>query len=562
MSQWRALVLLAWLRARGAIRLRVRRMSRARNIVVSVVGLAIVGAWGVSVLVQLLTGRSAMRGGMGDTAWIEVMVPLVLLSMAVVPPLLHGRVSAVSFTPAEVGHLFAGPFSRRVLLLYKLLVSVAWTLPAGLIFGVVLGRSAGYAGAVIGCVLGAAAATVGSAVLALGRQNLAARIGPWGAGVCSLVVVGLLGAAVAVPMARATASVLGRGASDGASGAAGVMEVLSSSVAVRVVSAPLLPSVLVITRPAAEAALWGVGGVLVVVGLVWLALRLDRRYLEAALEASAAAVRRDEAKKGAGPKRVLVRRVSVPMIGGGGGLGVGLSVAWRQATALVRGQGVALVMLMALGVGGMLAVGWFVPKPSGEGPGPFAAIRVLALGGLMVVSVLCGSMMRADFRGEGGTIGWLKTLPARPVWIAWGELAVPTAVSVVMLWSGCVAAAISMPEHVGLIAALALAGPPLAVVVLSVDNAFYLLFPARASAGTMLDFQQTGRVVILSLARAVAVGLSVMPAGLVGWGAWAASGSAAGGVAAGAVVLAGMACLGVVVVGSRFARFDPSMDRE
>lgn len=475
--------------------------------------------------------------------------PLAMLGVSLLMILLSGG-KVISFMPAEVDFLFAGPFSRRSIVVFKVVGTAIGALFASLMFSAFLWRYSpmwisGFLGLWFNWLLAQSLAMT----LLVGKQALLERTGSSAARL--VVAAGILAVAAGV---IEIASPLFQGTFDLAALAAHARQTLVGrallapfEVISRVFTAErLFPDLL--QWSAAAAALCGIA--------IAALLMLDGHFIETSIAASQTVqARLSRLRKGGGgviafgaSPRAGGRRLPVlPWLGGAGPL------AWRQLTIALRSsRGLLFVLLMlVMAIGPVL---WILRDRQTSMMAP------LLIAPAFWLTLLLPSMLRLDFRGDLQHMDVLKGLPIRPLAVATGQILAP--VIVLTLVDGAIigiAAAIIEPIRPWLLAALAFV-PPLNFLLIGMENAMFLLFPTRQMMATPGDFQMVGRSAVISmlkmLALMAALGITAGVAAL----AWFLTASAVIGVVAAWVILAGAAAAMPPVIARLFRSFDPSVD--
>src|SRR5262245_15440502 len=182
----RALWLLSWLRFVGWIR-RLTRMLRTVKGALLVLFVGILFAFWVFSVAMAAFFRQSERAANPDLA--RQYGPVALLAYCVALLAFPSNERMIAFTPAEVNSLFAGPFSRRQLLGYKIVVIALKSLSGTLILSILFMPYAHhYIAAYIGLflatmflqlvmmVLALLAATLGAVAYNRGRRWLLALV--------------------------------------------------------------------------------------------------------------------------------------------------------------------------------------------------------------------------------------------------------------------------------------------------------------------------------------------------------------------------------------------------
>src|SRR4051812_39015222 len=111
----RALITLLRLQLRAKFRWLFRGGRSGRSIMFFIVGLLVMTAWILPNVLHL-----AMKGRTDPTK-VQVYLPALLLTFCIANLVTASGERAIAFTPAESDFLFPGPFTRRQLLLYKII---------------------------------------------------------------------------------------------------------------------------------------------------------------------------------------------------------------------------------------------------------------------------------------------------------------------------------------------------------------------------------------------------------------------------------------------------------
>jgi hypothetical protein len=536
-----ALGLLLWLQLRGWLRYLRRSLATVRGALLVLVGLGVFIPWLLAMLADPGVAGGIAPGQLGRFG------PAALLLYCVLNVAFTPADRAVYFTPAEIQFLFAGPFNRRQVLAYKVVLTLLVSVPATLLLALVVRVKDGWAPAVLtglllvsvfmqmfGVALGLLVSAVGQQMVDRGRFIVRAA------------VVALL----AFLLLRAGGLSPGR-----------LWEAAEAALASdlwQAVSWPLRSffDVMVAERLWPDLARPAAVGLLVNLALVGVVFALDAHYLEASAAASARLYARLQRMRGrsvgveTSDATTARPRFEVPTLPYLGGVG---PVCWRQLTAAVRGAGRLLVVLLVLGV--VLSVPLL-------GPGmekPRAFVPVFA--GLAAwISIFLTTLVPFDFRGDIDRIAALRSLPIRPWCVAVGQLLTPVLVLSVVEWLLLVAAAFVWPEQPLALLACAAFVPAVNFLLVAMDNLLFLLFPVRLMAATPGDFQALGRNVLLSLGKVIGLSVVAVVAVIVGGVGYGLTGNLWLGLAAAwPVVLLSGATL-VPLVALAFQHFDVGRD--
>lgn len=531
----RALWLLLWLQLAGWGRFLAGQLKTVRGALLFAVAMVFLLPYLVAV---------AMAGGVGTVPRenLDRYGPVFLLLYVVSNLLFSSHDRPVYFTPAETQFLFAGPFSRREVLLYKVLLTLLATLPATLVVGLLLRVQQGWLpGVAVGLLLmlvflqlfslavGLLATAAGASLHTRGRQVLAA-----------VLVLGLVLTATSAAQTHGwDARRLGEAALD--------------STAWKVASWPLGAFFRAMTaRTWAELAVPAVVGTAVNAALLLLLFGLNASYYEQSAAASAYFYARLLRARGqsvtvepvAGKeKRARFTLPMFPYLGGAG------PIFWRQLVTALRSLGRLAVVLVILGL--VLAVPLMTGRRS-EG-----RAEVLVGAGMVVLwlSIFLPTLVPFDFRGDIDRMATLKVLPI-PAWrIALGQMLAPTLLMSVVHWLMLLAAVISLPEVRPYAVMGVVAAPVFNFYLMAVENVLFLLFPVRVQAATPGDFQAMGRNILQAVGKMLGL---VVPVGAVLMGVLfgALTQSAWVGVAVGCGITAAVSVLLVAVAGVAFEWYD------
>jgi hypothetical protein len=494
----RALVLLLWLQLGGWLRYLGRTVRTPRGALLVLVGLAVFLPWLMAMLADPGVGGRIAPGQIGRFG------PAVLLLYCVLNVALSPTDRAIYFTPAEMQFLFAGPFSRRQVLAYKVVLTLLVSVPATLILALVVRVRDGWPPAVLtglllmaifmqlfGVALALLASTIGQRLVARGRLIVRA-------------------AAVAV-----LAWLLLHAGGLSIRGMWSATEQALRSDVWQVVSWPLRSffDVMVAERLWPDLVVPAAVGVAVNLTVLALIFVLDARYQEASAAASARLYARLQRLRGrsvgaesheAWDVPAARPRFNIPALPYLGGVG---PIFWRQLTAAVRGVGRLLVVLIVLGA--VLAVPLLAP--AADNPRMFLFLLMAAW-----MSIFLTTLVPFDFRGDIDRIAVLRALPIRPWCVALGQLLTPVLLLTVVEWLLLAFVAVAWPVRPLDLLACAAYVPVVNFLLVAMDNLLFLLFPVRLMAATPGDFQSLGRNVLLSLGKVIGLSVVLAVAGVAG----------------------------------------------
>lgn len=527
-----ALLTLLRLQFHGAVRRALGNVKTPRGAVFAVIGLLVIVMW---LLPAALPVRAAPPV---EPQRVREWGPVALLAVTVWSAVAGGD-RAIAFTGGEVNFLFAGPFTRRQLLVYKLAKSLLGSAALALLLSLSYRRFASYwPAAFVGLLLAflfVNLCTVGVGIL---TQSLGERFdtGRRRAGLLlTMAIVVTLAASRIHPGADWKQTVLR----------------LRDSPAGRVILAPAVPFVRAFTAPSlgTELLTWTLAAAAVDAAVLALLLRLDADYLEASAAASERQYQRVQRARRGERLPDLTRQALRPRIAPFPWLGGAGPVAWRQSVTLLRKSGTILLM------GGVCAV-ILIVFVFGARAG--VDLRGVVAPAAVWVTVMVIATLRFDFRGDLDHMAALKALPLRPLAVVAGQLAAPTA-AVLLCHLVLFAAAVAFFPHLRRPAALAaLVVPPLDLLAVTVENGVFLLFPHRPPA-TPGELGSMGRQVVLFLLRVVAIAVAVgVAAGFAGV-VFVLARSPVLSFAVAGIVLTAEALALLPLVAIAYDKFDPSL---
>lgn len=183
---------------------------------------------------------------------------------------------------------------------------------------------------------------------------------------------------------------------------------------------------------------------------------------------------------------------------------------WRRAIHLMRAPGPALLVLACSIVMGLVVVSPFQPdKP--------ALWLPMFAGGLTFLGVV---NLRYDFRADLNHLDLLRQVPQSPRVLGAAAVILPTivlSVSQVTLAGFCI---LAWPELKSSIASVLIALPFLNLLLITFENAFWLVLPNRRPSVRSLDLIELGRSTVLGLVKLVTLIIVLAILAGIGMGAW------------------------------------------
>ena len=533
-----ALFKLILLQGRSVRRRMLRGAKSVRGAAFLVLGTLIFSLWlGPSIWLASTTTRT-------DPQQVRTVVPVFLLLICLMNLVTSAGEKAIAFSPAEVDFLFAGPFTRRQLLAYKLGKSAAAASFASLILSLVLLKHAQlWIACYVGIILTLLFTQFFSTIVMLAIQSVAERAYSRGRKfvlfmAAAMLVIGLMQA---------------RAASVGSTPVALINHMRQSPV-IRAVLTPFAVFANTLTAPHIYPDLlkWGAATFCVDAAMLWIIFSLDANFMEAGIAAGLRQYDRVRRVHRGGLTAISSNttiRWHLPPFPWAGGAG---PIAWRQITSALRGsRGLLLVLLFG---GLVVGPGVLIGRGHRDATGPITT-------GLAWLTVFLSSTLKFDFRGDVDQMENLKALPIRPAAVALGQLAAPTLLMTVVHALLLTTAAILSPASRAFLITAIFLSLPLNGLLFSVENLTFLLFPSRMATASPGDLQNFGRqavlfflkIAILLIAAGIAtvcagglwmlIGFKLVPLAIVAW------------IALMLEVAALIPCMALA-----FIRYDPSAD--
>jgi hypothetical protein len=476
----RALVLLIALQLRGWGRYLGRNLKTLRGALTALLGGGFFVLW-------LLTALLAPDGGVRiDPETLRRNGPAFLVAYCLMNVFVTSGERAIYFSPGEVNFLFAGPFGRREILGYKILLTLLVSLPSTLVVAALVRVHATWFTAAYVAIL---LAVLFQQLFGMAVNLVVTSIGARAFSRWRRVLLGTLLVLLAVAFVRAAGPVGGWHPRD---------------IVARMAAAPTWQVALVPLRWFFDAFLAErspdlllYGGLALSVDLVLLGVvfALDADYLEAAAASSAriySQIQRFRRGGMAAAGRGAKARFSLPDLPYLGGVG---PVLWRQLTTASRGLG-RLAFVLAL-IGAVIIVPVLSRGDDDEVRAPGTA-----LAGLVVwLTIFLTHLVPFDFRGDVDRMAALKTLPLVAWRLTLGQLLAPAMLVTATQWAVLTAAAVFQGRDYGLLLTIAAFAPPFNFLLFALENLLFLRFPMRVMASTPGDFQAVGRNLLFMFAK-------------------------------------------------------------
>lgn len=495
------------LRIRGSIRSIVGKLKSVRGAALAVFTLLVLGTMiGPNLVMALKLGRDG-RMAQGVDSFYEI-IPVVMLVYVVMSIMTSMGERAIYFSPSDIDFLFPAPFSRRQILLYKILgnttsaIFIAVLMPTSLAMHI---RS--WPVAAVGFFL--AWLMINSLTLC---AQLAVQCVSEGAytRVRKLLIGGLIAAA---------AVAIGQAASRGLVGPwLETLQRARHSLIAEIILAPFTVFAKVITaeRLIPDVLGWAVLGATLVVGVYALAIRLDANYLETAVRVSRQIQERKRRVVSGGifahHSKSTVRSTRLPQPPWLGGVG---PVVWRQVVQSLRGSrgAILLTVISVACIGVPMALG--IRRVQGS---PTVLPQVV-IGIAVYVAFFYSAHAPLGFRGDYERIDLLKSLPIRPLAMACGQTVVLVMALTLLQWLAFAGAAVFAPAAAVELLIAGLFAIPFNWMLVGTENFLFLLYPSPLVVTGSEGFLKMGRVMLLMLAKILvlvaSIAVAAIPAAIV-----------------------------------------------
>jgi hypothetical protein len=496
------------LRMRGSIRSIVGKCKSLRGAALVLFTLLFfVMTLGPSLLMSFRLRRVEKMDGSAD--WLGEAIPVVMLFYVVMSIMTSLGERAIYFSPSDVDFLFPGPFSRRQILLYKILGNVTAAFYIAIIMPTSLARwIRSWPAAAVGFFLAFLAVNSITMCAQLVAQSVSERAFTRAR---KMLLYGLI-AAAAVAMGQAAS----RGLEGRLPGMSGWQETLSGvrhSAVAEIVLAPfaVFARIIAAERLIPDALGWVTLGTIMIAGVYALAIRLDANYLETSVRVSQQIQeRRSRAMRGgmmAAYSQRAVQSSRLPQPPWLGGVG---PLVWRQVVQALRGgRGAMLLAVIAvLAIGGPVV---FVARHSNTLP---TLLPHIVIGVAAYAAILISAQAPLGFRGDYEQMELLKSLPIRPLAMACGETIAAAMILVLLEWLAFAATALFAPAAATELLVAGLFALPYNWIIFGVENFLFLLYPSPAIVVGTEGFLKMGRLMLFLLAKFLVLGAAAIVAAI------------------------------------------------
>lgn len=532
------------LRIRGSVRAMIGRIQSIRGAVLAAFTMLVVlMMFGPNLLFLIMHGPSRVMAH-GPNSLDEILpVGMLLYFVLAIGSSLGQR--AIYFSPAEVDFLFPGPFSRRQMLLYKILGNVSGAILMALILATSLVMFiASWPAAVIGAFLAVLWINSLTLCVQLIAQSVSERVftraRKW-------FLLGIA-ATVALAIGRAGRTTLDSNWQE-------TLRAARHSGFADVLLAPfgIYANIIAAERLVPDALGWtALGAILAAAGYA-VAIRLDANYLETAVRVSQQIQERVRRASSDGifarSSHRAVRTSKLPQPPWLGGVG---PLAWRQTLQAVRGGrgGMLLAVIVFAAVATPVFLG---SRKNADLP---AVLPSLVIGAAVYITFLFSAHVPLGFRGDHARMDLLKSLPIRPPAIACGQMVV---VALVLTCFQCflfgVTAAVFPASAAQLLIASAFA-LPFNWILFGTEDFLFLLYPSPMIVTGSEGLLKMGRVMLFMLAKFLVLGACAAAAAVPATVVYFVTDSLALACSAGLGVLAATGVGILMLVAWAFSRFD------
>jgi Putative ABC exporter len=482
----------------------------------------------------------------------EPVAPLGLFAFTLLLVFTSAGEVAVAFSPAEVDLLFAAPFTRRELLLYKLgKTAVALVVVSLFVSLTMLMNFPSWPAAFVGIALALTMTQLAGMASALAGQ-IVGESAYTRARQLTLIVVAIVALWGLSPIIGMVA----------AQRPGGLMALLRESPVFRVLLAPFVVFAKTIFAREwfPDLVGWGAGALAIDAALLALVMRLDANYIETAAAVSQKVYERIlRSKQGGGITMPVganagrLRLATLPWLAGAG------PVAWRQLLIVFRTSRHMVIASMALVIM-FCAIPLFAPAPT-SGVQAASFVPLIGVGMTFYLTFIFSMQLPWAFRGDLDHIEVLKTLPVRPALLSAGELAGGTLMLTgIQLLLFIIVTIFTRADWLLMLLSGAFC-LPLNGLVLALNNFLFLLYPVRHPGGATFDMQVFGKMMLFMMLQfLLLLPLLGIPAALGGGVAFLVGGSWPAFLITAWVLLAAEVVSLIFAVAWAFLRFDVSTE--
>lgn len=465
--------------------------------------LFVLGFLGSSLVAGLANANGNSRF---STTLVNDYGPLLLAAYMLSTLLTSVGEKAIYFTPHEIDMLFPAPFTRKQLLAYKISNNLISTAFLAVLLSVTnrMQYRLWIAG-LVGAFLTLGFLQLSATFISLVGETISAQAYTRG----RRVLAGVLLAGLAFASSHALTQWDGAHASE-------LPAILQQSAVGRVVLSPFQVFCKAITAEQLypDFARWGGIGLSINVLLLILIFRLDANFNDAAVRVSQKTYERMQRFRSGGvaSRKPNRRSTRVPMPPTWSGIG---PISWRQLVRAFRvSRGMLIIVLI-------MACAFSIPLfiVATKNAKASETLPWMILGAMAYGTLLLTNLVPVGFRADIDRIEVFKSLPIRPWAVCFGQIFGATCLVSLMHWTVLAVVTIILPHAIGIWLLAAVAFPLYNLLLLSIANSLFLLFPVRVTPGASADIQTAAKAMLTFFLQmfvfALAVGIVAGPAAAV-----------------------------------------------
>jgi hypothetical protein len=538
----KALLLLLRLNGAASIRRLVRGIGTPKGALLSLLTLGIACFVFVPSVAMYFTRDAPSSQNLVQYA------PFAMFAYLILALLTSAGEKAIVFTPSEIDFLFTAPFTRRELLGYK----IVGTLVTSCVLGVLMTAAFAYHFHNLFYAVCALSMTflflaLAGMLITLVGQYAAENAFSRGRQLLALVMLVFFAAAMSQAMKQVEFVAL-------SNFPAWAKEISTSNMG-RIVLAPFNPFCYAMAADEfSKFAIWISVAALINAGMIGGILLMDANYLEAAARISHRFYEHQQRikKSGGAAAKLTSRSVRwrIPMLPRMSGFG---PMAWRQLTSVIRQSKGILVVLVILAA--CLVAPNLVNITNELSGSPVIVLIVFAA--FAYISLLFSIQSPFGFRADVDHIDVFKALPIQPFQVAAGQLVGSVTLFASLHWAVSILGMVVTQKWVlwwltGMVVAV-----PFNVLLFSVANGLFLLFPVRNAFGTK-DIQAVGQSMLFAIFQIFVVIGATLVSALPAAAAYGLTGSLILSALLALVALSATSVAGVFFTAWAYNRFDVS----
>ncbi|REJ92908.1 MAG: hypothetical protein DWQ34_11945 [Planctomycetota bacterium] len=485
MTHWRlhpALVRLLRFQGGGKLRRMSRGFATPRRAVLSLLATALALVWLSNAILSIIFREPYPEQTFRN--WLPL-VPLLYAIWHAVKTAWQRPEEPIEWTPSEREFAVGGPFRRRELVMYRVAVLLSATFLKATCAAMLLlpDLHIPWAG-LLGIFLGLAFVDVFRLLIDIVVAQVSERTYTILRGLVLTAAASVTGAALMQAIQHSPGDATGAGPAAILAWVSrffdGALNVCKSPIG-EFLQTPFTVFARLVSADAVTASLlgWTAASVAMLVALIEVVVRVDSRFYEGL--SAREILRYDEARNASAQsaecESVAATLPRIPKLGGAGPL------FWRQFVGARENAGGLLLALTAPAVLSCL------PLLQRYGPETTFAYVSAALAFYSLLLLPAG--LKFDFRRDGERLGIFKMLPVRPFSVVAGQLATPVAIAVAFQALVLTVACLVRPVPVSYLLGAVLFLVPLNVLIYSVENTIFLLYPHRLNQEGLEVFLRT-----------------------------------------------------------------------